>query len=44
MLLNGTMRLHKTRASNTSHTDHSGALDTERDRKVTHSDLDTAQS
>ena len=40
MLLNGTWRQHKTLTSNTAHTGHTRALDTERESQVMHGDLD----
>ena len=40
MLLNGSWRQHKTLISNTAHTGHTRALDTERECQVTHGDLD----
>ena len=40
MLLNGTWRQHKTLTSNTAHTGHIRALNTELDSQVTHGDLD----
>ena len=40
MLLHGTWRQHKKLTSDTANTGHTRVLDTERESKVTHDDLD----